>query len=98
MDCLIETHTEEELFRVINIGYPIIGLNNRNLKNLSTDINNSLKLINKIPKDFVIVAESGIKSKNEISLYNDAGIYNFLIGESILKSNNYSDKFNELLN
>ena len=98
MDCLIETHTEEELFRVINIGYPIIGLNNRNLKNLSTDINNSLKLINKIPKDFVIVAESGIKSKNEISLYNDVGIYNFLIGESILKSNNYSDKFNELLN
>jgi len=98
LDCLLEVHTEEELNRIIKIGYPIIGLNNRNLKNLSTNINNSIKLINKIPKDFVIVAESGIKEKNDIKLYNEFGIYNFLIGESILKSENFSDKINELIN
>jgi Indole-3-glycerol phosphate synthase len=55
-------------------------------------------LINKIPKNFTIVAESGIKSKEDILKYNDAGVFNFLIGESILKSSDISKKITELLN
>ena len=98
LDCLIETHTEEELKRAMNIGYPIIGINNRNLKNLSVDINNTLNLIKKIPKEFIVVAESGIKSKTDIDKYNDVGIFNFLIGESILKSSNINVKIREFLN
>ena len=98
LDCLIETHTEEDLNRAINIGYPIIGINNRNLKNLSVNINNTLNLIKKIPKEFIVVAESGIKSKTDIDKYNDVGIFNFLIGESILKSSNINDKIREFLN
>ena len=43
LDCLIETHTEEELKRAINIGYPLIGINNRNLNNMTVDINNTSK-------------------------------------------------------
>ena len=84
--------------RAIKIDYPIIGINNRNLNNLSVDINNTLKLIKKIPSDFTIVGESGIKKFQEIRLYNNAGVYNFLIGESILTSNNIKKKFDELLN
>tara|TARA_Y100001970_G_scaffold287048_1_gene410743 strand:- start:1412 stop:2197 length:786 start_codon:yes stop_codon:yes gene_type:complete len=98
LDCLIEAHTEEELKRAINIGYPIIGINNRNLKNLSVDINNTLDLIKKVPKDFIIVAESGIKTKNDIIKYNNLGVFNFLIGESILSSPVISVKINQLLN
>ena len=98
LDCLIETHTEEDLNRAINIGYPIIGINNRNLKNLSVNINNTLNLIKKIPKEFIVVAESGIKSKTDIDKYNDVGVFNFLIGESILKSSNINDKIREFLN
>ena len=98
LDCLIETHTEDELNRAINIGYPIIGINNRNLKNLSVNINNTLNLIKKIPKEFIVVAESGIKSKTDIDKYNDVGVFNFLIGESILKSSNIKDKIREFLN
>ena len=98
LDCLIETHTEEDLNRAVNIGYPIIGINNRNLKNLSVNINNTLNLIKKIPKEFIVVAESGIKSKTDIDKYNDVGIFNFLIGESILKSTNINDKIKEFLN
>ena len=98
LDCILETHNEEELSRAIDIGFPIIGINNRDLKNLSTDISNTLKLIKKIPKEFIVVAESGIKSKKDINNYNDAGIYNFLIGESILKSQNITKKINEFLN
>ena len=98
LDCIIETHSENELKRAIKIDYPIIGINNRNLNNLSVDINNTLKLIKKIPSDFTIVGESGIKKFQEIKLYNNAGVYNFLIGESILTSNNIKKKFDELLN
>jgi indole-3-glycerol phosphate synthase len=98
LDCLIETHTEEDLNRAINIGYPIIGINNRNLKNLSVNVNNTLNLIKKIPKEFIVVAESGIKSKTDIDKYNDVGVFNFLIGESILKSSNINDKIREFLN
>ena len=98
LDCIIETHSENELKRAIKIDYPIIGINNRNLNNLSVDINNTLKLIKKIPSDFTIVGESGIKKFQEIRLYNNAGVYNFLIGESILTSKNIQKKFDELLN
>ena len=98
LDCLIETHNAEELKRAINIGYPLIGINNRNLNDLTIDINNTFNLIKNIPDNFTIVAESGIKSRIEINKYNDVGIFNFLIGESILKSKNISKKIKEFIN
>ncbi len=97
LDCLVEIHNDEELKRVLNINYPIIGINNRNLKNLDVDSNYALNFLKNIPKDFTIVAESGIKSKENINIYNDNGVFNFLIGESILKSANISKKIEELL-
>ena len=97
LDCLIETHTEKELERAINIGYPIIGINSRNLKDLSININNSMNLIKKIPSKFTVVAESGIKTRADIIRYNDLGVFNFLIGESILKSSNISKKIKEFI-
>ena len=48
------------------------------------------------PKEFTIVVESGIKTHDQINKYNDAGIFNFLIGESILKSSNINNKIKEL--
>ena len=98
LDCLIEAHSEDEVKRAIGIGYPIIGINNRNLKNLSVDISTTLNLIKKIPKDFIIVAESGIKTKKDIINYNNLGVFNFLIGESILRSPVISQKIKEFLN
>jgi indole-3-glycerol phosphate synthase len=98
LDCILETHSKDELDRAIKIDYPIIGINNRNLDNLSVDTNNVFNLIKSIPKDINIIAESGIKTYSNIQSYNEAGIYNFLIGESILKANNINKKFKELLN
>ena len=98
MDALVEVHDENELNRAASLDAPLIGINNRNLKNLNVDSNYALNLINKIPKNFTIVAESGIKSKEDILKYNDAGVFNFLIGESILKSSDISKKITELLN
>ncbi len=98
LDCIIEIHDQYELDRAIKINYPIIGINNRNLDSLSVDTNNTINLINKIPDNFTVIGESGIKSFSDIEKYNNKGIYNFLIGESLLKSQNIKLKFNELLN
>ena len=97
LDCIIEAHNENEIKRAIDIGYPIIGINNRNLQNLSTDINNTLNLVKKIDKNFTVIAESGIKSKDDIKKYNELEIYNFLIGETLLKAQNIDKKIKELL-
>ena len=98
LDCIIETHSLDEINRAIKIGYPVIGINNRNLDNLSININNTLNLIKNVPKEFNIIGESGIKTYCDIKSYNQAGVYNFLIGETILKANNIENKFKELLN
>lgn len=97
LDCIIETHSFEDLQRAIEIGYPIIGINNRNLDTLAVNTNNTLDLIMNIKKDFIIIGESGLKNNSDIKIYNQSGIYNFLIGESLLKSSNKKKKFNELL-
>lgn len=97
LDCIIEIHTQKELERAVKINYPIIGINNRNLDTLSIDINNSLNLSKDLIHNFTIIAESGIKKYADINQYNKIGIYNFLIGESILRSSNIESKFKELL-
>lgn len=97
LDCIIETHTLDEINRALKIDYPIIGINNRNLDNLSVNINNTLDMINKIPKSFTVIGESGIKSNENIKKYNDNGVYNFLIGETILRSSNYDSMIKKLL-
>ena len=97
LDCIIETHDEHEIKRALKLNYPILGINNRNLKNLKTDINNTASLFTSISKDYTVIAESGIKSSDDIKMYNDLGIFNFLIGESILRSNDYSTFIKKLL-
>ena len=98
LDVIIETHDEEEIKRAMKLNYPIIGINNRNLKNLKTDVKNSTNLFTSITNDFTVIAESGIKSLSDIQMYNELGIFNFLIGESILKSKDYTTFIKKLLN
>ena len=96
LDCLIERHTKIELERALKIGYPIIGINNRNLKTLNVNDDNTINLLTNFPEEFTFVTESGIKNYDYIKKYNNVGIFNFLIGESILKSNNINNKIKEL--
>jgi len=98
LDCIIETHDEKEIKRAIKLNYPIIGINNRNLKNLTTDVNNSVNLFTSVSKDYSVIAESGIKTSSDIKMYNELGIFNFLIGESILRSSDYTTFIKKLLN
>ena len=97
LDCIVEVHDEEELKRAIKIDYPVIGINNRNLKSLDINLKNTINLNKNLTNDYIIIAESGIKSSSDIKKFNSTGIYNFLIGESLLKSNNIQEKIGELL-
>tara|TARA_Y100000768_G_C23918903_1_gene653821 strand:+ start:241 stop:1041 length:801 start_codon:yes stop_codon:yes gene_type:complete len=97
LDCIIEVHNENELKRAIKLDYPIIGINNRDLKSLDVNLNNSINLNKKLKDDYILIAESGIKSPDDIKNFNSAGIYNFLIGESLLKSKDKEKKIGELL-
>ena len=88
LDCIIEVHDEEELKRAIKLDYPIIGINNRNLKTLKTEINTTFDIYN-ILKDHSgpLISESGIKNKEELlDIYKKTKIKTFLIGESLLKN------------
>ena len=97
LDSLVEVHNEKELERALKAQADIIGVNNRNLRDLKVDFNTSLKLIPKIPKDKVIVAESGIKTHEEIKALQKAGANAVLIGETFLKDANMSKKIQEVM-
>jgi indole-3-glycerol phosphate synthase len=81
---LVEVHTEDELVRAVKAGAQIIGVNNRNLKNLSVDLETSVMLRSKIPAGVMTVSESGIKTPADVRRLSDAGYNAVLIGERFL--------------
>ncbi|MCM8767962.1 MAG: indole-3-glycerol phosphate synthase TrpC [Candidatus Omnitrophica bacterium] len=103
IEVLIEIFNIEDLKRIFKIvenwENKILGINNRDLKTLKTDINNTLNLIKHIPIDkIIVISESGIKEKEEILLLKNLGVKGVLVGESILKSKNIEQKIKELKN
>jgi len=85
MESLVEIHDQNELEVVINYNPSFVGVNSRNLFNLSIDLNNAVKLIEKIPKNFIKIAESGLKNRNDIDIFKSHGADAFLIGSSLMK-------------
>ncbi|HLD56485.1 MAG TPA: indole-3-glycerol phosphate synthase TrpC, partial [Candidatus Omnitrophota bacterium] len=96
LDTLVEAHTKEELDRALEAGSKLIGINNRNLKTLKTDLTVSERLIPFIPKGVIAVVESGIETRTDIKRYQQLGINHFLIGTSLMKSKNIKQKIREL--
>lgn len=74
----------------------MIGVNNRNLKDFTVDINNSVRLRNLVPKDILFVAESGIKTAEDIRVLREAGVNGVLIGETLMRSENKKEMLDEL--
>ena len=86
MDALVEVHTEQEFEKAADSGARLIGVNNRNLDTFTTDVDTSVRLAALFEKHHVGVAESGINSRKDIEKVLDAGIHNFLIGESLVRA------------
>ena len=85
LDYIIEVHNEDELKRVQDFSEAIIGVNNRDLKSFTVDIENSIRLRQLFNQDNLFVAESGIKGQSDINKLLQHGINIFLIGESLMK-------------
>jgi indole-3-glycerol phosphate synthase len=85
LDALVETHDAEEIDRAVRIGARMIGINNRNLKNLQVDLDTSRRLVERIPSPILKVAESGLSKPSELALLAEMGVSCFLVGESLLK-------------
>jgi Indole-3-glycerol phosphate synthase len=85
LDYIIEVHNEDELKRVQDFSEAIIGVNNRDLKSFTVDIENSIRLKQLFNQDNLFVAESGIKGQSDINKLLQHGINIFLIGESLMK-------------
>ncbi len=86
MDVLVETHSKEEIEVATMAGAKLIGINNRNLSSFKTDVETAARLASLLTPDQIAVAESGIKSREDIEKLMDAGIRNFLIGESLVRA------------
>ena len=87
MDVLIEVHDEAEFDRALRLKSPLIGVNNRNLKTMTTDIATTERLAAKLPKGRVLVAESGLRSPGDLARMAACGARRFLIGESLMRQN-----------
>ena len=77
LDALVECHDEEEIRCALSVGAEIIGVNNRNLKTFSVNMENSLSLRNLVPKGQLFVAESGMSKAEELRLLEEAGVDGF---------------------
>jgi len=97
LDCLVEVHDQAELKRAIKVGAEIIGVNNRHLQSFKVDLNNCLELIPQIPKGIVIVAESGLKTHEDVRRVQDAGAHAVLIGETFMRSPDIGTKVKEVM-
>ena len=84
MDALVECHDEEEVKRAKRVNAKIIGVNNRDLKNFSVDSKNCLRLRQEVGRDCLFVAESGIKTHQDIEALEKADVDAVLIGETMM--------------
>ena len=85
LQVLMEVHTEEEL-DAVNENVDVIGVNNRDLKTFVTDVENSMRLADKIPAEFVKISESGISDPATVRSLREIGYRGFLMGENFMKT------------
>ncbi len=86
ISALVETHDETEIKIALSVGAKIIGVNNRNLKDFSVDFSNAARLREMIPAEKIFVAESGVKSVEDVKILKNIGADAVLIGETLMRA------------
>lgn len=98
LGCLVEAHDKDEVDIAINAGAKVIGVNNRNLKDFTVDMSNSINLRKSVSKDILFVSESGIKTRNDIKILEKNDVNAVLIGETLMRSSDIINEVRKLKN
>lgn len=85
MDVLLEVHDQDEMDRALDTSIPLIGINNRNLRNFEVSLDTTLKLMEQVPDDRILITESGIHTQADVNKMRDAEIHAFLVGEAFMR-------------
>ncbi|MBA3477474.1 MAG: indole-3-glycerol phosphate synthase TrpC [Lautropia sp.] len=86
LDVLVEVHDGEELQRALRLRTPLIGINNRDLHTFDVDLQTTLSLLDRVPRDRMLVTESGILAKEDVAMMRDRGVHAFLVGEAFMRA------------
>jgi indole-3-glycerol phosphate synthase len=86
MDVLIEVHDARELERALVLNTPLIGINNRNLRTFETSLDTTFSLLREIPDDRIVVTESGVHSRDDVTMLRSKGVNAFLVGEAFMRA------------
>lgn len=96
MDVLVEVHNAQELERGLKLDMPMIGINNRNLRNFETSLHTTIELLNAIPDEVVVVTESGIHTPEDVALMRQHKVDSFLVGEAFMRADEPGEKLAQL--
>lgn len=96
LDILLELHSEEQLEKIDFSLNKMIGINNRNLETFKVDLNTTSVILKNIPRETVIISESGISTKEDVEFIKNSGVDGMLVGESIMRSNDIKNRLMEL--
>lgn len=96
MDVLIEVHNAEELQRILPLGNRLVGINNRNLHNFETSLDNTFSLLAQIDENPIVVTESGIHSADDVAAMRQHNVDAFLVGEAFMRAAEPGEKLAEL--
>jgi indole-3-glycerol phosphate synthase len=97
MAALVEFHDAANLDRVLASGADIIGINNRDLNTFRTDLDHTLRLRDQIPREVVLISESGVRTRRDVERLEAAGISAILVGESLMRASNIGLAVDRLL-
>lgn len=96
LDALVEVHDAPELQRALRLDHRLIGINNRNLHTFEVSLDTTLGLLANIPKDRVVVTESGILTRDDVARMRDHDVHAFLVGEAFMRAPEPGEKLREL--
>ena len=96
MDVLVEVHDIDELERALQVPVPLVGINNRNLRTFEVSLDTTLAMKDAVPKDRLLVTESGIVVPEDVATMRDAGVNAFLVGATFMRAEEPGEALRQL--